>query len=84
MDNLPQTIRQRMLKKSFSVPAIFGLLLSSAVVISLWVNHAMGKLELLALWAGLAFAAALGLSLLSKLEIKLVGGGVGVSSNAEV
>lgn len=75
MENSLQTVRQRLLKKSFIVPAVFGLLLSSAVVVSLWANQVMGKLELLALWVGLAFVATLGLSLLSKLEIKLVGGG---------
>lgn len=75
MENSLQTVRQRLLKKSFIVPAVFGLLLSSAVVVSLWANQVMGKLELLALWVGLAFVATLGLSLLSKLEIKLAGGG---------
>lgn len=83
MENSLQTVRQRLLKKSFIVPAVFGLLLSSAVVVSLWANQVMGKLELLALWVGLAFVATLGLSLLSKLEIKLAGG-VSVLSNAEI
>lgn len=75
MEDLSQSIKCKYLNKKFIVPVVYGLLFSTAVVASFWARQAMGKLELLSLWAGLLAIAALGIFFLSKLSIDISSGG---------